>query len=526
MRMISVRLLPVAVLILGLMGLAGPVAAAAPSAADQFLAAGAGSDFTAAVGSTTFQDESCFTDPAGDEVSLEGNVAATEPRADIVEHCVDFGVDTLLLSVEVSTPTDPATDPNWAGSAVGWFIDIDSDDNGEFFAQVSQNADTGVPEAKVDDRSTEPASTACDATYGFADGQISVEIDVACIDDPESVGVSPGVIYDQRVSDPEGRAIFDKAPNGADFEQPVDADVIDAEITRLEGPERMATAIEVSQFAFGDGEASAVVLARQDGFADAQAGTPLALDEDAPVLLTTQDTLFATTATEIQRVLPAGGTVFLLGGEVALSAQVEADITALGFQAVRYGGVNRFETAAIIASQGLDAPDTVIITDGGNFADAVIAGPASAPLGNAAILLSDDDRVPAETQAYLDANTPDTLITIGTGATGAFPEADTTFEAGSPATLSVAVAEGLFTNPPAVGIATDRDFPDALAGGALLGREDIGPGPILLTSGTELDPAVEAYLEDEAADIDDVIIFGGDAAINEEVEDDIAAALS
>ena len=93
-------------------------------------------------------------------------------------------------------------------------------------------------------------------------------------------------------------------------------------ITRISGPDRVDTADAISQAEFpGVGSASAVVLARYDGFADTLAGTPLAAAKSAPLLLTSPASLDPRTLAEIQRVLTAGKTVYLLGGNGALSTQ-------------------------------------------------------------------------------------------------------------------------------------------------------------------------------------------------------------
>jgi hypothetical protein len=60
-------------------------------------------------------DERCFATPAdsvtdGDNVSRSDAAAA---RADILEVCVRFTADELVLTVHIAEPTDPATDGNW-----------------------------------------------------------------------------------------------------------------------------------------------------------------------------------------------------------------------------------------------------------------------------------------------------------------------------------------------------------------------------------------------------------------------------
>lgn len=72
------------------------------------------------------------------------------------------------------------------------------------------------------------------------------------------------------------------------------------------------SAVAVSAARFSDDEAAHAVLARNDDPADALSGSPLT--GEGPMLLTTSDTLPDVTRTELHRVLPNGGTVYVLGG--------------------------------------------------------------------------------------------------------------------------------------------------------------------------------------------------------------------
>ena len=57
-----------------------------------------------------------------------------------------------------------------------------------------------------------------------------------------------------------------------------------------------------------------MVLASSDDYPDALVGTVLAAVKHAPVLFAHGAVLSATTTAEMRRVLPGGGTVYLLGG--------------------------------------------------------------------------------------------------------------------------------------------------------------------------------------------------------------------
>src|SRR5262249_51648461 len=93
-------------------------------------------------------------------------------------------------------------------------------------------------------------------------------------------------------------------------------------IWRTAGADRVGTAIENSTNEFAAQQADAVVLAQSTNFPDAIAGTPLAADKNAPMLLTPSTGLDSRVADEIERVLAPGGDVYILGGTAALSATV------------------------------------------------------------------------------------------------------------------------------------------------------------------------------------------------------------
>jgi hypothetical protein len=90
-------------------------------------------------------------------------------------------------------------------------------------------------------------------------------------------------------------------------------------------------------------------LARHDVFADALAASGLGFR--GPLLLTPRGTLTAGVRNELQRVLEPGATVYLLGGEQALSTEVEARVRDAGFQPRRLAGPDRIATAVAIARE-------------------------------------------------------------------------------------------------------------------------------------------------------------------------------
>ena len=191
---------------------------------------------------------------------------------------------------------------------------------------------------------------------------------------------------------------------------------------RRSGPTRIETGVDISQGSYGDDEAEVVVLARADEFADALAGTPFAVQKGGPMLLTYPDSLHPNTAAELQRVLPEGRTVYLLGGVVALSQAVEDQVRALGYDVVRLQGPSRVETAVDIAEE-MSGLQNVLITTGYNFPDALAAGAAAAHINGAVLLTTAEARHPA-TDAFLDDHAD--LDAFAVGGPAARPYTDAT----------------------------------------------------------------------------------------------------
>ncbi|MDO8886205.1 cell wall-binding repeat-containing protein, partial [Candidatus Oleimmundimicrobium sp.] len=101
--------------------------------------------------------------------------------------------------------------------------------------------------------------------------------------------------------------------------------------TRLSGATRVETAVAVSVKKYAaTAAADNVVLARKDMFPDALAGGVLADAKIAPILLTSSTSLDGAAKDEINRSLNgAAGTVYILGGTGAISADVENAVKAL-----------------------------------------------------------------------------------------------------------------------------------------------------------------------------------------------------
>ena len=296
---------------------------------------------------------------------------------------------------------------------------------------------------------------------------------------------------------------------------------------RVYGQTAIGTAIAASQDSFPTpGSASAVVLARSDFFSDALAGGPLAAAVHGPVLITEgagqSSTLDPAVETEIQRVLAPGGTVYILGGDLALSPGIDSTLQQLGDQTVRIAGSDEYDTAILIA-QRLGNPTPIFEATGLNFADALSAVPAAIEL-QGAILLTDGSTQDPETAAYLSAHPADFRYAIGgpLAAAGADPSASAIYGQDQYGT-SAAVATAFFSEATVVAAATGTNFPDALAAGPILGRAG---GPVLLVAPNgAVPPAIAAYLASVGPGVLKATLFGGPLAVTDQVLAELDGAL-
>ena len=294
---------------------------------------------------------------------------------------------------------------------------------------------------------------------------------------------------------------------------------------RISGPDAIATAIAVSHAYFPNG-ASAVVLARSDFFADALAGGPLAAKVLGPVLITPGTPLSSSldprVLAEIQRVLSPGGTVYILGGPLALSPLIDAALITAGYVPQRVAGANEFATAVNIAA-ALGYPTTVFEATGLNFPDALSAVPAAVRTRGAILLTNGTTQAP-ETAAYLAAHPPLTRYVIG-GPLAAYqdPVATARFYGPDEFGTSAAVATFFFSSLVfIVGVATGLNYPDALAGGPQIGFE-VGP-MLLVNTNAPLPPAITTYLGTLPVRTPS-IVFGGPLAVADDVLPAIQAAI-
>ncbi|MGI1659833.1 MAG: cell wall-binding repeat-containing protein [Desulfitobacterium sp.] len=155
--------------------------------------------------------------------------------------------------------------------------------------------------------------------------------------------------------------------------------------------------------------ASSVILTRDDVVADAMVAVPLSKKYDAPILMTSSQTLDGRVLEEIINL--GAKTVYIIGGTGAISTEIEAELQTFGLTTNRFEGSTRYDTAAQIAEQ-VGAADTVYLAYGYGEADAMAVSAFAAAQG-APILLTDTNSLPAETLNQLKQITPSEVVILG-----------------------------------------------------------------------------------------------------------------
>ena len=192
---------------------------------------------------------------------------------------------------------------------------------------------------------------------------------------------------------------------------------------------------------------------------------------------------------------------------------------------VRHGGIDRYNTAQLIAERHFTAPVPVVfIAPGLNFPDALAGGPLAAAMGGP-ILLAGTDTIPAATAQAIGTLRPERIVILGaSGVVG--PNAEATLNAllqaatpGAPDVeriagidrfaTAAAIADEFAAPGGRVYIANGMNFPDALGGAAVAARDG---DPVLLVTPTLIPAATTQALQ--ALDPTEIVLLGSEAAVS------------
>jgi YVTN family beta-propeller protein len=443
------------------------------------------------------------TSPVGIAVNPTTNTIYVANQFDSTVSVIDGRFDTVTTSITIpgslaAMAVNPATNTiyvnNYAGT--GSIAVIDGATN-SVSASISAGSVTWGLAVDPTTNTIYETDVFGDTVTAIDGGSNTVITTLPVGDSPVGVAVNTvkHTVYVANDSDGTVSVIQGAVPPAPSRPAPV--------VTRVAGADRYTTAVALSQAAFADASAGAVVLASGLSYPDALVGVPLASGKNGPILLAAGATLPDVTRAELTRVLPAGRMVYLLGGPAAIPASVATQLTSLGYAVTRIAGADRYRTAVAVADS-LGDPTTVLVASGTSFPDALVAGPAAAHVGGV-VLLTDGDTMSTATSDYLAAH-QGAVFAIGGPAAAASRDVSKVVGADRYETAAE-VARKFFANPTAVSIANGSTFADALRGGAAL------DGPLLLTTPPGLAAPASTYLASVRTSLSMVTVLGGTAAL-------------
>ena len=259
-------------------------------------------------------------------------------------------------------------------------------------------------------------------------------------------------------------------------------------IIRVFGADRYATSFKAAdtlKSELGVEKFQSIVVASGTGFADALAGSYLAAQKNAPILLV-RGANVNDVKNYIKSNLASGGTVYLLGGVNAVPKAMESGLE--GFNVKRLGGANRYDTNLLILKEAGVGDKDVIVCTGLNFADSLSASATGLPI------LLVKDGLYANQKEFLKSNGGNFIVVGGTNAVNATIEKQLA-SYGSVKRLagntrydtSVLVAKEFFDAPTSAVLAYAKNFPDGLSGGPLAYTLN---APLILTDNSKPAAAV------------------------------------
>ena len=300
---------------------------------------------------------------------------------------------------------------------------------------------------------------------------------------------------------------------------------------RFAGEDRIETANLISQANNPDGTYRSVLVANGYTSIDALAAGPLAAAFKSSILLSGKDSVDPRTIQEALRATAnyteGQPRIALLGGTAAIGDNVRREFEKAGFFVSRIEGENRFATAAEMGRRAFGSTTQSImlasgIEENGSYADALIAGVAGAtsdriggiPTGRSEVLLTNGNKMPPETLARIQEvqrfNPGVKIITVGDGASDAYPNAAKAIRGGSAPSRSLRLTTEVAPGPNRGEVGFVTVGPDALTAAPHMAQR----GGILVIEGKQpLEGPTKTYIT--SLNLRNTVIYGGTDAISD-----------
>ncbi|WP_421381523.1 SpoIID/LytB domain-containing protein [Bacillus salacetis] len=296
-------------------------------------------------------------------------------------------------------------------------------------------------------------------------------------------------------------------------------------IQNIQGLNRYETSAAIADFGWTDTDA--VVLGRGDNSVDALSGSVLAKKVNAPLLLTKTNELPAEVEQSLDKYRP--GTIYILGGVSAVSAEVEKQLKdEYTSNVIRISGSNRHETSVKVAQQVDNASHIIITSNQSDSPDALsiasYAGTKQMP-----ILYTSQSKLESSIADFIkNENVQKVTIIGGDSAVSLGVEDDIQAIVGAGNVdriaganryeTSVEIVKAFDLDPKKLFFARGEEFIDALPGSVLAATMQ---APIILVGRDKLPESVEQYLNSTYTYIPAIHFLGGSSAISVDTRNQI-----
>lgn len=287
-------------------------------------------------------------------------------------------------------------------------------------------------------------------------------------------------------------------PNELEFTFGNIADTINEnKVIRLSGSDRMETSRRVAtelKEVLGKETFETIIIATSTKPYDALAGSYLAINKEAPILLTNSSSGANTALLNfVKQYAEKDAMIYIIGGTNAVSASVDTLFMKAGYDVVRLGGKDRYETNIMVLEKaGYDDQSDLLVVTSEEYADSLSVSATGKPI----LFVKSSRELDTDQKTVLKEFRDGKVYIIG-GEKAIDAKCKTKIEAylgkkteriaGENRYLtSIKVAEKFFKGATQAVIATGADFPDGLCGGPLAAAQN---APLILTMNEKLEAA-------------------------------------
>ena len=292
----------------------------------------------------------------------------------------------------------------------------------------------------------------------------------------------------------------------------------DPALRRIHGSSRFKTSFSIAETYMKETKQpklNSIIVASSTTFPDALAGSYLAKAKNAPIIIW-HEQLNKDVQTFIKQKVKPGGTVYILGGPVAVGESIKKNMG--GYKFVRLADTGRYGTnLKILDAVGLSKTE-VLVCDGGNDGKGINALIASAT-GKPLLLVDKNGLIPIQKTWLAKNKGKITKFVIVGDDKSVSTKVENELKAYGTVTrisgknadeISAQVASTYYKNAKEIFIATMDDYPDGLCGGPLA---IFSKGPILLVN-AKTNAASVKYAK-TLTDLTRANVLGGDNALPE-----------